>query len=126
LTRRKALERWENKIGYCEVTPQAIWPIAKSLMKRDGPGAPTAMHGPPGPKFYPSENVDTIADCLENQSTPHDPCDDNHERRVEARVQALIETVDNSLPERVRPCDLEKLINSLKLRKACGIDGIPH
>jgi hypothetical protein len=61
LTRRKAFERWENKIGNCEVTPQAIWPIAKSLMKRDGPRAPTVIHGPSGPKFYPSEKADTIA-----------------------------------------------------------------
>jgi hypothetical protein len=37
---RKALERWEMKIENCEVTPQAVWPIAKSLMKRDGPEAP--------------------------------------------------------------------------------------
>jgi hypothetical protein len=27
-------------------------------------------------------------------------------------------------PERIRPCDLQKLIQSLKLRKACGFDGI--
>jgi hypothetical protein len=45
---------------------------------------------------------------------------------VEARVQALLETVDNSPSERVRPCNLQKVINSLKLRKACGIDGIPN
>jgi hypothetical protein len=45
---------------------------------------------------------------------------------VEARVQALLEIVDNKPPERIRPCDLQKLINSLKLRKACGIDGIPN
>jgi hypothetical protein len=95
-------------------------------MKRDGPRAPTVIHGPSGPKLYPSEKADTIADCLENQFTPHDLCDYNHERRVEARVQALFETVDNSPPESVRPCDLQKLINSLKLRKACGIDGIPN
>jgi hypothetical protein len=29
-------------------------------------------------------------------------------------------------PERIRPCDLQKLIDSLELRKACGIDGIPN
>jgi hypothetical protein len=29
-------------------------------------------------------------------------------------------------PERTRPCDLQKIINSLKLRKSCGIDGIPN
>jgi hypothetical protein len=45
---------------------------------------------------------------------------------VEARVQALLETVENSPPERVKPCDLQKLISSLKLRKACGIGGIPN
>jgi hypothetical protein len=28
--------------------------------------------------------------------------------------------------EKLRPCDLEKLIKSLKLRKARGIDGIPN
>jgi hypothetical protein len=45
---------------------------------------------------------------------------------VKARVQALLESVDNSLPERMRPCDVLKLIKTLKLRKACGIDGIPN
>jgi hypothetical protein len=29
-------------------------------------------------------------------------------------------------PARIRPCDLQKLLNSLKLKKACGIDGIPN
>jgi hypothetical protein len=29
-------------------------------------------------------------------------------------------------PEKIRPCDLIKLISSLKLRKACGIDGVPN
>jgi hypothetical protein len=29
-------------------------------------------------------------------------------------------------PERIRPCDLQKLLNSLRLKKACGIDGIPN
>jgi hypothetical protein len=46
MTRRKAFERWETKINNIEVTPQAIWSIAKSLLKRDGPRAPTAIHGP--------------------------------------------------------------------------------
>jgi hypothetical protein len=36
MTGRKALEWWETKVGNCEVTPQALWPTAKSLMKRDG------------------------------------------------------------------------------------------
>jgi hypothetical protein len=53
---------------------------------------------------------------LENQFAPHDLCDDNHEWQVEARVQALLEAVDNNPPE----------INSMKLRKPCGMEGIPN
>jgi hypothetical protein len=45
---------------------------------------------------------------------------------VEATVQALLVAVVNDPPEKVRPCDLQKLINSLKLKKAFGIDGIPN
>jgi hypothetical protein len=33
---RKAFERWETKVGNCDVTPQAVWPIASSFLKRDG------------------------------------------------------------------------------------------
>jgi hypothetical protein len=33
MTHKKELERWETKIGNTEVTPQAIWPIAKSLLR---------------------------------------------------------------------------------------------
>jgi hypothetical protein len=33
---------------------------------------------------------------------------------------------DQRTLQRIRPCDLRKIINSLKLRKACGIDGIPN
>jgi hypothetical protein len=32
----------------------------------------------------------------------------------------------SKLPERIGPCDLQKLLYSLKLKKACGIDGIPN
>jgi hypothetical protein len=63
---------------------------------------------------------------LENQFIHHDLCDENHERRVEATVQILLEAVDNKPPEGIRPFDLQKLIRSLKLRKSCGIDGIPN
>jgi hypothetical protein len=91
----------------------------------DGPRAPTAIHGTSGLKFHPFEKANAITDCFENQFAHHDLCDENHERRVEARVQTLLEAV-NKPPERIRPCDLQKLINSLKLIKSCGIDGIPN
>jgi hypothetical protein len=125
MTRIKALERWETKVSNAEVTPQAIWPIAKSLLRRDGPRARTAIHGASGLKFIPLEKAIAIADCLEIQFTPHELCDENHERHVEDNVQALLQTVDKNLPQRIRPYDVQKLIKSLKLRKACGIDGIP-
>jgi hypothetical protein len=96
MTREKAPERWEIKVENAEVTPQAIWPIAKSLLKRDRPRAPTAIHGASGLNFPPSEKINAIADSLEIQFKPHDLCGENHKRRMEARVQALLETVGKS------------------------------
>jgi hypothetical protein len=55
MARKKALERWETKIENCEVTLQAIWPIAKSLTKRGEPKAPTVIRNPLGPAFHPIE-----------------------------------------------------------------------
>jgi hypothetical protein len=65
-------------------------------MKRDGLKSPAAIYGPLGLKRHPLEKAKAISDCLENLFTPHDMCDDNHERRVEAIVQALLEAVDNN------------------------------
>jgi hypothetical protein len=65
-----------------------------------------------------------IANCLKAQFLSRDLCDENHERRVETRIQALITSAGDTRLGKVRPCDLHKLINSLKLRKACGLDGI--
>jgi hypothetical protein len=70
--------------------------IAKSLLKRNGPRTPTAIQVPLGLKFLPLEKASAIADRLENQFTPHDLCDENHEWRVEVGVQALLEAVDNN------------------------------
>jgi hypothetical protein len=100
LTCRKAMEGWETKIANTEVTPQTIWPIAKSVTKRNGPKAPTAIRGPLGFICHPLEKANAIADCLEKQFTSHDLCDENHKRRVESRVQALLETVENNLPRK--------------------------
>jgi len=96
-------------------------------MRRLGPKAPTATHDPLLLKFLLLEKANVVADCLENQFTPHDPCDKNHKWwQVEARVKALLEAVDNNNPERVQPCDVQKLTNSMTLRKACTNDNIPN
>jgi hypothetical protein len=49
-----------------------------------------------------------------------------HERWVEARVKALLASVDETPLGKLRHSDMYKLVNSLKLRKARGIDGIPN
>jgi hypothetical protein len=71
MTCRKVLEWWETEVGNCEVTPQALWPIVKSLMKRDGPKAPATVHGPLGVTYHLNKEADTIANCLGNQFTSH-------------------------------------------------------
>jgi hypothetical protein len=59
-------------LANCEVAPQAIWPLAKSLTKRGGPKAQSAIHVPIGPLFYPFDKANAIADSLDNQFTVHD------------------------------------------------------
>lgn len=80
MTCRKALELWETKVGICEVTPEALWHFVKSLMKRDGPKAPSAIHGPLGITCHLNEKANMIVNYLENQFTSHNLCDENHER----------------------------------------------
>jgi hypothetical protein len=118
MTWKKALERWETKLENTGDTTGNVL-IVKSLANRDGPRASTAIYGPLRPTFQPVDKANAIADCLGKQFTPHKLCDENHERQVEARLQALLEAEDNDPPEKVRPCDLQKLIHSLKLKKAC-------
>jgi hypothetical protein len=60
MTRKKALEQWGNHLGNCEVTPKAIWPPVKPLIKRDGPKTPTAIHGPLGLKYQPPDKATTM------------------------------------------------------------------
>jgi hypothetical protein len=73
----------------------------KSLECRDGPRAPTAIHGLLGPKFQLIDKAITIAGCLEKHFTPHKFCDENHSWRVEARVQALLEAEVNEPLQKV-------------------------
>jgi hypothetical protein len=56
MIRKKTLEQWETKLANTELTPQTLWPIAKSLSNRDGPRAPTAIHGLLGLKYHPEDN----------------------------------------------------------------------
>jgi hypothetical protein len=54
-------------------------------------------------------------------------CDELHDRRAGNLCPKDSRSCGHSLfPEKIRPSDLKKLINSLKLKKACGIVGIPN
>jgi hypothetical protein len=33
MVQQTALERWQTDLANCEVTPETIWPIAKSFIK---------------------------------------------------------------------------------------------
>jgi hypothetical protein len=46
--------------------------------------------------------------------------------KLRRRIQALLASVDYIPYGKVGPCGIPKLANSLKLRKACGLDGIPN
>jgi hypothetical protein len=95
MTRKIAFD-WGGGICNCEFTPHSIWAIAKSLLNRGGPRTPTAIHGPLGLQFLLLGKANAIVDCLENQFTLHDLCDENHKWRVEASVQTQLEAVDKT------------------------------
>jgi hypothetical protein len=58
--------------------------------------------------------------------TSHELCDENHARQVETTVKALLASISGAPLGKVQPCDIHNLANSLKLRKACGLNGIPN
>jgi hypothetical protein len=60
-TRKRALRRWGTKVANFEVIPQAIWPVAKYLMNRDGPRTPTVIHCLLSPNFLPLEKPNATA-----------------------------------------------------------------
>jgi hypothetical protein len=64
--------------------------------ERGGPKASTTLQGPLGIRYRPNEEANATADCLENQFTSHDLCDENHVRRVETIVQVLLASVDDN------------------------------
>jgi hypothetical protein len=59
-------------------------------------GHPSAFHGDSGLKFHPFDKANANADTLEIQFTPHDLCDENHERRVEDDAQTLLNSIDTT------------------------------
>lgn len=82
-------------------------------MKRERPKGPTAIRDLSGPKYRPIDKANANANCLKDQFTPHVICDGNHEPRVEVKVQAVLKEEDKNTFESVRPCNVQKLKDSL-------------
>jgi hypothetical protein len=82
MTRRKAVERWKTKTGNCEATPQALWPVTKSLKELDEPKIPKAVQRPLRITHHPNEKANENMTCLDNQFMHQELCHENHERRV--------------------------------------------
>jgi hypothetical protein len=53
-------------------------------------------------------------------------CVTDHRRYVQAKVKALLVTIDEDTPVKFRPCDVSEEIHPLNLGEACGFDGIPN
>jgi hypothetical protein len=113
MTRRKALERWETKISNCEVIPQATWPTENSLMKRDGPMAPTVIHGLSSFKFLPVEKANATA--VWKIGSHHTTCVTEAMKSRWRLMTKLCSKLRTIPPQKVRPCDVQKIICSLKL-----------
>jgi hypothetical protein len=75
----------------------------------------TVIHGPLGPTFQLADKTNAIADCLEKQFTPNKLCDENHERQVEARVEALLEAEDNDPPRKSKTMRLTEINKFLEI-----------
>jgi hypothetical protein len=62
--------------------------------KRGEPKAPSAIHSPLDPIFYPLDNGKVISFSLENQSSPHKLCDHDRKLHVESRVHDILTSVE--------------------------------
>jgi hypothetical protein len=76
-------DKQTEKVGNCEVAPRVLWPIVKSLMKRDGTKASSAVHAILRIIYNPKKKANLVADFSEIHFTSHDLCAENRERQVE-------------------------------------------
>jgi hypothetical protein len=72
MVRRNAFERWESKLSDSEITPHAFWPLAKFVMRRDKPKAPTGVDSPSGLIFLPLEKSHHY--CVWKTNSHHTIC----------------------------------------------------
>jgi hypothetical protein len=102
-----------KKVRNCDVTHQGVWFIVKSVVKRDGPNnmSPKWESLCDFGLFRKPVNVSWPV-WWKSWATMH------------TSVEALLTSVDDTLLENVRPCDI--LVNTLELRKAFGLHGMSN
>jgi hypothetical protein len=83
-------------------------------LNRDAPKAPTVIRGNHGLKFLPYGKANAIAGCLENRFTHNELCEEHYERWVEALVKDVLQIEDGAPSERIRTCEMKRLIISLR------------
>jgi hypothetical protein len=97
-------EIWDTNLAKCEVTPQAIRPIAWSLTLRGGPKTPSANYSPLDSKFYTIDKADIITGCVGKQVRTRGLCVCDHSRHVEV----LLATVHEDIFVNFRPRNVSK------------------
>jgi hypothetical protein len=63
--------------------------------------------------FIQTKKANVMANYLENLFTQHELCDSDHERRVEARGQALRTAANENPSIKFQPCDVSKEMRTL-------------
>jgi hypothetical protein len=66
----------------------------------------TDIYDPLGLTYQPTDDANKIAEFWKNQFRPHDLCDEDHKRWMEARVQALFGAIDDTVFEEERSCHI--------------------
>jgi hypothetical protein len=120
--RIKALERWKTKVRNCAITPQYIWPVAESIMKRDEPKTPTVIHGPSSLNYYLREKANTTAECLVITSYPMISVTKKQWAAGGGYSSSTVRSCRQH-PPGIRCTEINR---SLQLRKACEINCIQN
>jgi hypothetical protein len=93
-------------------------------MKRDGLKATPPLHGPLALTHHPKKKASVIADFKKTRS--HFMTCVTKTMSDRSKVQNMLASVGDTPLGKVTPCDMYNLANPLKLRKTCGLDGIPN
>jgi len=114
---RKRLSYTSNCLAYCDIPYGMGWTTDNYFCSWSSRRFVSPDKGSQRGCYSPVKLVHTSGPVWRKSQTKG--------RSQEFRVHSLLEAVDNNL-ERAAPCDVQKLIKSIQLRKASGVDSIPN